>query len=325
MNTNLDMDWTGNQGLSDSELMNIASGCGYDITIGANNGEEIRRANQTKPWPNDQEVNSILSESTKEESSKDRYLTFTVLGNKVGSISLTTTMSTPPSIQYSLDNGETWEDYIFGDGKLEGTGFLELNSGDSVKFKGNNTSLTSMGGKAITKFAIPESMAASGDVTSLLNGIGGDCELTEYCFCDLFNGCTGLVEAPQLPSTILADGCYRSMFADCTGLVEAPQLPATTLAEGCYSGMFRDCTSLTRAPELLATTLTDGCYYEMFRGCTSLGYIKCLATNISASSCTIDWVNGVSGSGTFVKDPNMESWTIGDNGIPEGWTIEDNN
>ena len=31
MNTNLDMDWTGNQGLSDSELMNIASGCGYDI------------------------------------------------------------------------------------------------------------------------------------------------------------------------------------------------------------------------------------------------------------------------------------------------------
>ena len=298
MNTNLDMDWTGNQGLSDSELMNIASGCGYDITIGANNGEEIRRANQTKPWPNDQEVNSILSESTKEESSKDRYLTFTVLGNKVGSISLTTTMSTPPSIQYSLDNGETWEDYIFGDGKLEGTGFLELNSGDSVKFKGNNTSLTSMEGKEITTFVMTGSMAANGDVTSLLNDIGGDCELTVACFVGLFNNCTSLVEAPELPATTLAERCYENMFNGCTSLTQAPQLPSTTLASNCYSGMFQSC--------------------------TSLNYIKCLATDISAEECTSRWVNGVSESGTFVKDPNMSSWTTGTDGIPSGWTVQDN-
>ena len=72
MNTNLDMDWIGNQGLNDSDLMNIASECGYDITIGANNGEEIRRANQTKPWPNDQEINGI--DSTSNNSDKHKYI-----------------------------------------------------------------------------------------------------------------------------------------------------------------------------------------------------------------------------------------------------------
>ena len=61
----------------------------------------------------------------------------------------------------------------------------------------------------------------------------------------------------------------------------------------------------------------------MFQGCTSLNYIKCLATNISASNCTTDWVNGVANSGTFVKNPSMSSWRTGNNGIPTNWTVED--
>jgi hypothetical protein len=61
----------------------------------------------------------------------------------------------------------------------------------------------------------------------------------------------------------------------------------------------------------------------MFRGCTKLNYIQCLATNISASKCTNNWVSGVAASGTFVKDPSMESWTTGNSGIPSNWTVED--
>jgi hypothetical protein len=61
----------------------------------------------------------------------------------------------------------------------------------------------------------------------------------------------------------------------------------------------------------------------MFRGCTSLKSIKCLATDISASRCTSDWVNGVAGSGTFTKAESMSSWTTGVNGIPSGWSVED--
>ena len=145
--------------------------------------------------------------------------------------------------------------------------------------------------------------------------------LANYCYQDMFYGCTSLTTAPELPATILAEGCYYDMFNGCTFLV-APELPATTLAEMCYQFMFSGCTSLTIAPELPATELAENCYAGMFKDCTSLNYIKCLATNISASYCTISWVDSVSSTGTFVKHPDMNDWTTGSSGIPSGWTIE---
>jgi hypothetical protein len=61
----------------------------------------------------------------------------------------------------------------------------------------------------------------------------------------------------------------------------------------------------------------------MFEDCTKLNYIKCLATDISATDCTKDWVHRVSSTGTFVKHHDMNSWSTGTSGIPKGWTIED--
>jgi len=61
----------------------------------------------------------------------------------------------------------------------------------------------------------------------------------------------------------------------------------------------------------------------MFDGCTSLNYIKCLATNISSSSCLNNWVNNVSSTGTFVKNASMSSWSTGSSGIPTDWTVQD--
>ena len=88
--------------------------------------------------------------------------------------------------------------------------------------------------------------------------------------------------------------------------------------------MFEGCTSLTSAPELPATTLTNYCYQAMFRNCTSLNYIKCLATNISATYSHQNWVSGVqTTSGTFVKAPSMSSWSTGVDGIPTNWTVQD--
>ena len=112
------------------------------------------------------------------------------------------------------------------------------------------------------------------------------------------------------------------MFRGCTSLTSAPELPATTLAFYCYGYMFFGCTSLTSAPELPATTLTYSCYSSMFYGCSLLNYIKCLATDISASNCLSDWVRGVASSGTFVKAASMTSWTTGTSGIPNGWTVQ---
>ena len=145
--------------------------------------------------------------------------------------------------------------------------------------------------------------------------------LTNSCYNYMFWGCKDLTEAPALPATTLADACYYAMFYGCTSLTEAPVLPATTLAYECYSNMFRDCTSLTTAPELPAPVLASDCYYWMFYGCKNLKYVKCLATDISANSCTNNFLGNVLSTGTFVKADGMNDWTRDYNGIPEGWTI----
>ena len=142
------------------------------------------------------------------------------------------------------------------------------------------------------------------------------------CYKDMFKGCSALTTAPALPATTLYQDCYRAMFANCTLLATAPALPATTLATYCYYYMFQNCTSLTTAPTLPATTLTDYCYGYMFTGCSNLSSINCSATDISAASCTTNWVRNVAASGTFTK-ASSTTWSSGASGIPSGWTVVD--
>ena len=146
--------------------------------------------------------------------------------------------------------------------------------------------------------------------------------LANGCYNDMFRGCASLTSAPILPANTLANSCYQEMFLDCTSLTTAPALPATTLADSCYRYMFYRCTNLTTAPELPATKLYDSCYIHMFDGCTKLNYIKMLATNISAYDCLYKWVNGVSSTGTFVKNAAMTSLPTGASGIPSGWRVQ---
>ena len=146
--------------------------------------------------------------------------------------------------------------------------------------------------------------------------------LAPYCYDGLFADAPNITRAPELPATTLTDWCYSEMFSG-TAITTAPALPATTLAEACYADMFMNCTNLTTAPDLPAAVLVEGCYTGMFAGCTSLNYVKCLATDISADYCTSGWMWDVAATGTFVKAAGMTDWTIGENGIPEGWTVED--
>ena len=120
-----------------------------------------------------------------------------------------------------------------------------------------------------------------------------------YAFCNLFNNNKHIVNHPS--KTLV--------------------LPATTLTNYCYYYMFRDCTYLTTAPALPATTLTNNCYYYMFKNCTNLSSVTCLATDISATSCTSNWLDGVAASGTFTT-PSSTDWSskTGASGIPSGWT-----
>ena len=72
-----------------------------------------------------------------------------------------------------------------------------------------------------------------------------------------------------------------------------------------------------------AQELRTICKFHMFEDCSRLNYIKCLATDISASDCTSWWVVGVASTGTFVKAPSMASWGAGTSGIPTGWAVQD--
>ena len=173
--------------------------------------------------------------------------------------------------------------------------------------------------------------------------------LAEYCYSNMFENCYGLTQAPTLPATTLATNCYSSMFYYCNNLTQPPELPATNLAEYCYYNMFRSCYGLTQVPVLPATTLAEGvyanmfyncnklvaapdlpaptlatyCYNSMFRGCPKLNSVKCLATDISASDCTKDWLYNAPATGDFYT-PVSTAWLIdNDDGIPSGWTRHD--
>lgn len=147
--------------------------------------------------------------------------------------------------------------------------------------------------------------------------------LADGCYRAMFANCSLLTSVPsELPVTTLADSCYQEMFFNCSNLTTAPELPATTLANYCYAGMFKGCSSLTTAPELPAATLLERCYNRMFSGCTSLTYVKCLATNISANECTLQWLSDVPSEGTFVKSSTMEDWVYCNvSNIPCNWDV----
>lgn len=177
------------------------------------------------------------------------------------------------------------------------------------------------------------------------------CANTERCYYRLFQGCSDLVKAPELPATTLGDECYRRMFYGCSSLITPPSiLPAVTLTESCYRnmftncsslttapaisatvladyccyGMFINCTSLTTSPELNAAALTDHCYYTMFSDCTALNRVTCLATSgINTNSSTYNWLSNVAGSGIFQQALGANWPRSSSNGIPSGWIVLD--
>ena len=144
-------------------------------------------------------------------------------------------------------------------------------------------------------------------------------KLSGYCYMYMFSH-SGLTIAPELPAMDVTRRCYYGMFSGC-GITEAPELPATTLEKECYREMFYSCQNLTEAPELLAEVLVEGCYRSIFGNCKALKSVKCLATDVSAKECTQGWLWNVSSTGTFTKAADFDGWTTGESGIPEGWTI----
>lgn len=63
------------------------------------------------------------------------------------------------------------------------------------------------------KFVIQDGkVAASGNIQYLLDLTGERMDVPDDCYARLFNGCTSLTQAPELPATTLGHGCYEFMF-----------------------------------------------------------------------------------------------------------------
>ena len=129
------------------------------------------------------------------------------------------------------------------------------------------------------------------------------------CYSHMFQDCTNLTRAPELPATTLANSCYSFMFKGCISLTQAPELPATALANSCYQGMFHNCTSLTHAPALPATTLAETCYQDMFNGCTSLTQAPALPATTLAVHC---YYGMFSGCTSLTRAPELPATTLAD-------------
>ena len=265
------------------------------------------------------------------------YLCFTSTGNSTVAMIQEGTPNTSAGkvIQYKLNDGQwqTWD-----------LSAVTLTDGDKMYIKSDDEIPVSEEYSIYKQFVMTGSIAASGNIMSLLNF---STTLTAYAFYYLFQGCTSLTQAPELPADTLATGCYNtmfhstsittapalpattltaecytSMFYNCASLTQAPVLPATTLADSCYYAMFSGCTSLTTAPELPATTLAISCYSFVFNNCSKLNYVKAMfTTNPATGSYITMWLGNVSPTGTFVKN-SAATWTNDDAKIPTGWTVQ---
>lgn len=159
--------------------------------------------------------------------------------------------------------------------------------------------------------------------------------LANYCYKSMFYGCSSLKTAPKLPAKTMASECYTHMFNGCSSLKKAPELPATELARNCYGGMFFNCENLTTAPVLSATALVDYCYDQMFNGCTKLSSITILAPSDQISGTSFFYnsdSNWISETGT---DASVTSRTLKvqdrdaydalvTKGLPANWQIGSN-
>lgn len=306
------------------------------------------------------------------KSAKDfstEYLTFRALEDTTFALSTN-------DVYYSVDNGTTWTLLTTG------TSTPTILAGHTIKWKGELTPATDVG---VGKFSSTGRFDAEGNAYSLLYGDNfedvTDISDKDYALYGLFAGCTGIIHARNmiLQSLVVPQYGYRAMFDGCSSLVDAPELPAIIIKESTYFRMFANCTSLVKAPSTISALSIGGTgtcsrmflncrslnkapdisaisvkrysFQEAFMGCTSLtqapllrfaklSYRTCErmfadCSNLSyvnaqfvslndGTAAMYDWLKGTSATGTIVKSTYS---TINDEYyyVPDGWTLVEAN
>ena len=289
----------------------------YKLTVGKN---KISVSGITvTDWDN----TGIITEGSKAEHIIP-YVTFKANGKQ------TFQMTAVPDyeisgLEYSVNNDEKWRK-VEKDGKISFGGEY----GD-LRLRGTNHNGTAKDESYYSTIKFTDetvNVACTGDIRTLLDWKNYNIVKTDNArFCSLFETCSVLTSAPELPATKLADCCYYYMFYKCTNLTSAPVLPATILAQECYSNMFADCTNLTSAPELPATKLAVHCYYSMFSNCPKLSSVTMLApkSEIEAkNNCVLNWLDNAGTNETVtsrtLKVQDAAAYTALEGYLPDIWT-----
>ena len=246
----------------------------YQLTVGK---DKVSVSGITvKDW-----TGGTITDNGKTEECPTPYVTFTAEGKQTFKMTVQNGYEIS-ELEYSVNNGD-WAT-VKADTEVPFGG----TNGD-LRLRGTNIKGTADGFDWYSTITFTDptvDVACIGDIRTLLDWrIYNIVETNNAMFCSLFNGCSVLTSAPELPATKLAEDCYYQMFSGCTNLTAAPELPATTLENSCYRDMFRSCTKLTSAPELPATTLADFCYYGMFEKCTNLTSAPELPANTLKLNC----------------------------------------
>ena len=218
-----------------------------------------------------------------------------------------------PYVTFTADAEQTFKMTTYGDYTISGLQY-SVNNGKwqnvvvdkEVTFGGTNSTLrlrgTNINGTAyhyIKKYSTITftdknvKVACTGDIRTLLDWKNYKTVDTQNAkFCNLFDGCSVLTSAPELPATKLADYCYYGMFFCCTSLTAAPELKATTLAVRCYSSMFEGCTKLSTvtmlAPSDQITSASDCCKDWLTNAGTDESVLSLIIKNYEAHKALED-------------------------------------
>lgn len=249
--------------------------------------EAVDNGNLGKPYVAYDEENQVIDWNTKggDKDYSSMYLTFEITGD--GEIKHRATQAwVEKKVEYRKNGGE-WTEIRFPYYSINS---ISVTKGDVVEYRGNNSAYGESESYCVTFSGTTAQFNVYGNIMSLIDSTNFetlDSLTDDYTFNGLFRSCIGLTDVSNLvlPATTLANFCYYNMFNGCTSITTAPELPATKLVYYCYAGMFQGCTSLNYI-KCLATvgTKTSTTISSWVDGVASVG------TFVKAAG--VDWYLG---------------------------------
>ena len=226
-------------------------------------------------------------------------LTFIALEDN-STVSMSSSGGPSVSLEYSTDNGETWDAFTVGS-----TTITLANKDDMVQFRATstNSAFASSYNTNYNYFTGTGSLEVAGDLRTIYDKDNWQSLTTtnSYAMVKLFTNFTALKDARYL------------------------NLGFTSFTNTNSSGhLFDGCSNLMRGPYIKALSIGSSWNLEyLFRDCISLQEITLEMASSTASWSSFvfqNWVNGVPSGGTIYT--NINSPGTGVSYFPSGWTIK---